>query len=71
MATEKQIGYALALLADRGFSAKWMDRTFARLGAKMRQRSGTVRAWLSGMETAELSALIDTLKAMPGLGKVK
>lgn len=61
-ASDKQIGYALALLGKAGYSVKWMNAAYKDLGATMRERSGTVSAWLSKMNTAEISALIDRLK---------
>lgn len=63
MPTEKQIDYALALLDKAGYSTRFMNSSFKSLGASMRQRSGTVRDWLRGMEKTQISALIDTLKA--------
>ena len=62
MATDKQIAYALSLLGKAGYSTRYMDASFSKLGAKMRQRSGTVRDWLAGMERHEISDLIDRLK---------
>lgn len=62
-ATSKQIDYALSLLDRKGFSVRYMDKSFARLGATMRQRSGTVHDWLAGMSKQEISKLIDSLKA--------
>jgi hypothetical protein len=38
-----------------------MDRTFAALGATMRQRSGSVEGWLAGMTKGQISQLIDQL----------
>lgn len=62
MATDKQVGFALSLLAKNGYRTDYMDRTFSRLGASMRQRSGTVSDWLRGMQKHQISALIDDLK---------
>lgn len=61
-ATEKQIKYALALLAKAGYSTRYMNSKFKELGASMRERSGTVEAWLDGMNVGEISKLIDALK---------
>lgn len=60
-ATAKQITYALALLGENGYSTRYMDSSFKALGAKMSQRSGSVRDWLSGMTRSDISALISTL----------
>ena len=60
--TAKQINYALALLDRNGFDTRFMNSTFKRLGATMRQRSGTVENWLKSMTRREVSSLIDELK---------
>ena len=65
MATDKQVRYALHLLSQAGYPTRYMDSSFKSLGAKMRDRSGSVEGWLRGMNGAELSQLIDTLKAAP------
>ncbi len=62
MATEKQINYALALLARNGYETRYMNASFKKLGARMSQRSGMVRDWLAGMTKTEISSLIDNLK---------
>ena len=62
MATEKQVNYAMHLLAKSGYSVEYMDASFKRLGATMRERSGLVRNWLEKMERVEISTLIDNLK---------
>ena len=62
MATEKQINYALALLDKNGYDIRYMDASYKRLGATMRERNGTVRNWLAEMERPRISNLIDTLK---------
>jgi len=62
MATEKQVNYALYLLHKNGYSIRYMDASFKRLGATMRERSGMVEDWLKGMNVAEISDLIDRLK---------
>ena len=61
MATEKQIGYAMYLLDKNGYSTKYMDKDFAKLGATMRERSGTVESWLSEKSNSELSSIIRQL----------
>jgi hypothetical protein len=66
-ATDRQVRYALFLLGKAGYSTRFMDAQFKELGASMRQRSGTVEGWLSGMNVAEISGLIDTLKAKAGV----
>lgn len=62
MASEKQINYLLSLLDKKGYSTRYMDASFSRLGATMRQRSGTVRGWLESMDKFEASRLIEQLK---------
>lgn len=62
MPTEKQIEYALALMAKKGYDTRFMSAKHKELGATMRQRSGGVRDWLQGMTRPEISALIDKLK---------
>ena len=62
-ATEKQIRFALFLLNQKGYSTKYMNSEFKALGATMRERSGSVSAWLSSMTVADCSKLIDSLKA--------
>ena len=61
-ATEKQVSYALALLNKAGYSTRYMDSRFKRLGATMRERSGLVEDWLAGMNRARISNLIGELK---------
>nr|DAV40230.1 MAG TPA: Protein of unknown function (DUF3072) [Caudoviricetes sp.] len=61
-ATPKQITYALHLLDEAGYSTRYMDASFAHLGAKMRERSGSVEGWLESMNRVEISRLIDRLK---------
>lgn len=62
MATDKQVNYILMLLGKAGYSTRFMNADFKRLGASMRQRSGSVEAWVRGLNLAEASALIDKLK---------
>ena len=61
MATTKQINYAMALLGKAGYSTRYMDRTFADLGATMKQRSGLVSDWLAAMSKSDISKLISKL----------
>lgn len=62
-ASAKQVAFALRLLGERGYSTRYMDSAFKRLGASMRERSGTVESWLQAKSSAEVSALIDQLQA--------
>lgn len=59
--TEKQISYAAALLEKKGYGSRYMNARFKELGASMRERSGSVQAWLESMTRAEISALIAKL----------
>lgn len=61
-ATEKQVKYALFLLGKAGYSTRFMDAKFKRLGAGMRERSGTVEGWLANMNVGEISGVIGQLK---------
>lgn len=61
--TSKQINFALALLARNGYPTRYMNASFSALGATMRERSGSVEGWLSGMTRPEISSLIDRLLA--------
>lgn len=61
MATPKQVTYALSLLDQKGYSTRYMNSQFKSLGATMRERSGTVEAWVAAMSVARASKLIDTL----------
>lgn len=63
MATQKQVTFALSLLAKKGYSTKFMNASFKALGATMRERSGTVEAWVAGMSVARASELIDSIKS--------
>lgn len=62
-ATEKQVRFALFLLSKKGYSTRFMNARFKELGASMRERSGPVEDWLKGMNAAQISRLIDTLKS--------
>ncbi len=63
MATQKQVGYIMSLLAQKGYSTKWMNAQFKALGATMRERSGKVEEWVASMSPARASQLIDELKS--------
>jgi hypothetical protein len=63
MATEKQVSYALYLMRKAGYSTDWMRSEHKALGATMRERSGRVVDWLSGMDRQRISKLIDDLKS--------
>lgn len=60
-ATEKQVRYALVLLGKAGYETRYMDARFKALGATMRERRGSVEAWLRAMDVGSISALIDRL----------
>ncbi len=62
MATAKQVSYAMQLLKSAGYSVRFMDSTFKKLGARMSERSGRVEDWLKAMPVPEASALIERLK---------
>ena len=66
MATTKQVSYALVLMARAGFPTRFIGREHKELGAGMRERSGSVEAWLRNMSVGDASALIDKLKGMTG-----
>jgi hypothetical protein len=62
-ATKRQIGYAVMLLHQAGYSTQRIDSpAFADLGTTMRERSGTVENWLINMSAAKASRLIQRLK---------
>ncbi len=62
MATKKQVNYALLLLGTQGYSTTHMNSEFKQLGARMRERAGTVEGWLSNMDVSRASLLIQELK---------
>jgi hypothetical protein len=63
VATKRQIGYAVLLLRQAGYSNERMDSAaFTELGASMRERSGAVEDWLTGLSVAKASCLIQRLK---------
>lgn len=57
--TEKQVRYAMALLAKNGFSTKFMNASFKQFGATMKERSVKVEDWLY---EGNASRVIDALK---------
>lgn len=62
MASDKQVRYILILLDKAGYSTRYMNASFKKLGAGMRDRSGKVEDWVKGLNAAEASGLIDKLK---------
>jgi hypothetical protein len=63
IAPKRQIGYAVMLLHQAGYSNERMDSAaFVELGTTMGERSGTVEDWLKGMSSAKVSRLIQRLK---------
>lgn len=63
-ATEQQVRYAMYLMSEKGYSTEYMRGEHKSLGASMRERSGRVADWLSGMTMTRISELIDMLKKM-------
>ncbi len=63
MATYKPVKYALWLFRCNGYRTRYMSSEYKRLGASMRERKGTVEAWLRSLDLARISSLIDSLKA--------
>ena len=63
-ATPKQVSYLMDLLAKAGYSTRYMDASFQRLGATMRERSGSVSDWLASRTIAEASSLIANLSRL-------
>ena len=61
-ATTKQIGYALMLLSRAGYPTRFMSAQFKQLGVTSAKRSGSVEWWLSDVNVAQISKLIDELK---------
>ncbi len=61
-ATPKQVRYLTYLLAENGYPTEFMNASFKKLGATMRERSGSVSAWLEGMSCVRASALIKSLQ---------
>lgn len=62
-ATDKQVRFIMVLLGKAGYSTRYMDARFKRLGAKMRERSGSVESWVRSRTVAEASQLIDELQS--------
>lgn len=62
-ATDKQVRYALVLLDKAGYSTRYMRSEHSRVGATMRERSGSVEGWLRGIGRVRVSRLIDQLKS--------
>lgn len=60
-ATPRQIAYALHLLDEAGYPTDWMSAAHKPF-ATMRQRQGTVEAWLGNMSRREISKLISQLQ---------
>lgn len=61
--TDKQKSHILSLMAKAGYSTSHMNSRHKRLGATMRERSGSVGSWLSAKSSWEASELIDQLKS--------
>lgn len=64
-ASSKQISYIEFLRSGTALSGKWMSSAWKPF-ASMRQRSGTVADFLSGLSMSEASHLINRLKEMTG-----
>lgn len=62
MATDKQVRYALYLLDKGGYSTRYMNASYKKFGATMRERSGSVEDWLRSLPVHRVSRLIDDLK---------
>jgi len=62
--TDRQVRYAMRLLSEAGYSTRFMDSSFRTLGARMRERSGSVEAWLRNH--SDISSLIDGLRKEKG-----
>lgn len=72
MPTDKQARYIMVLLSQKGFDTRYMDARYKALGARMRERSGTVEGWVNGLDIGRAGEVIDTLTALPdkrGSGK--
>lgn len=61
-ATDQQVRYLMLLLGKAGYSTRYMNAEYKRLGASMRERSGSVEYWLRSRTIAEASQLIQTLQ---------
>jgi hypothetical protein len=62
LATDKQVTYAMSLMRKAGYGTRFMSSEHKKLGASMRERSGTVENWIKAMPVATASALIEQLK---------
>lgn len=70
MATRKQVDFIMSLLHHCGYSTGWMDASFKRLGASMRERSGRVEDWARSLSVPRASDVIsDLLQDCGGKGK--
>lgn len=63
LATDKQVRYLMQLLEEAGYGIQYMEARYKNLGASMRERSGSVEAWLKSRSVGQASGLIDQLKA--------
>ena len=61
-ASDKQVRYLLQLLEEAGYGIQHMEARYKNLGATMRERSGSVEAWLKSRSVGQASTLIDQLK---------
>lgn len=61
-ATDKQIGYIMFLARKQGLSTRYIDSTWKRAGLSMRERSGKVIDFLSGLDKLRASEIIERLK---------
>ena len=59
--TEKQIVFALKLMADSGYGIDEMGEDHARLGATKEESKGRVVEWLINMDRERISQLIEDL----------
>ena len=62
MATPKQVAYVRSLLEAAGYDPRYMGSAYKRLGATMRERNGSVEAWIGGKTNHGLTLLIEQLK---------
>ena len=61
MASEKQVNYLMYLLDKHGFDTEYLGSSYKKLGLKMAERSGKVRPFLEGLESARASKMIQKL----------
>ncbi len=64
MPTDKQANFIMSLLAQKGYSTKYMNAQFKALGATMRERSGRVEDWVRRLSVGDASKLIDQLQKL-------